>query len=122
MAEGFLRALSDGQLAATSAGLEVSIVDPLAVQVMAEEGIDISQRTSKPLSDFNPDNYNVVFSLCGCDVNLPPEWVLRDIFENWQLDDPTGKNIKTFQQVRDEVKARVIELIQTMSYIDHYQY
>jgi len=111
MAEGFARALGDGSVSATSSGLEISAVDPLAVQVMAEVGIDISQHTSKPLSDFNPEDYDAVISLCGCGVNLPSEWLLQEIFEDWQLDDPKGQSIETFRQVRDAVRERVVGLI-----------
>jgi glutathione/glutaredoxin type arsenate reductase len=82
---------------------------------MSEIGIDISNQKSKPLSDFNPEDYDAVISLCGCGANLPPEWVTRDIFEDWQLDDPEGKDIETFRRIREEVKQRVIKLIDTLS-------
>jgi arsenate reductase (thioredoxin) len=66
----FTRTLG-GDIEVNSAGLAQSAVDPITVQVMAEVGIDISNQTSKPLSDFNPEDYNAVISLCGCGVNLP---------------------------------------------------
>ena len=56
-----------------------------------------------------------MISLCGCGVNLPEEWVLRDVFEDWQLDDPVGKSIETFRCVRDEIKERVVKLIEFLS-------
>ncbi|MCS6814953.1 MAG: arsenate reductase, glutathione/glutaredoxin type [Cyanobacteria bacterium] len=111
MAEGFARALGADKVAVTSSGLEASYVDPVVVQVMSEVGIDISHQTSKPLSDFRPDDYDAVISLCGCGVNLPSEWVLREVFEDWQLDDPEGQDIETFRRVRDEVKDRVVTLL-----------
>lgn len=80
MAEGFARSLGKGAVTVASAGLEPSQVDPLTVEVMAEVGIDISNQTSKPLSDFNPQDYGAVISLCGCGVNLSPEWVTREVF------------------------------------------
>ncbi|MGK7877409.1 MAG: arsenate reductase, glutathione/glutaredoxin type [Xenococcaceae cyanobacterium] len=115
MAEGFARKLGDGNISVTSSGLEASRVHPTAVQVMDEIGIDISHQTSKPLSDFNPEDYDAVISLCGCGVNLPNEWVLREMFEDWQLDDPDGQPIETFHRVRDEIKERVGKLIETLS-------
>ncbi|AVH65613.1 arsenate reductase ArsC [Nostoc sp. 'Peltigera membranacea cyanobiont' N6] len=115
MAEGFTRILGEGKVAAASSGLAASEVDSLTVEVMAEIGIDISNQTSKPLSDFNADDYNAVISLCGCGVNLPEEWVLRDVFEDWQLDDPAGQSIETFRRVRDEVKERVVSLIKSLN-------
>ena len=111
MAEGFARTLGEGKVAVTSSGLEASEVNPTAVEVMSEIGIDISDQTSKPLSDFNPNDFNAVISLCGCGVNLPESWVLREVFQDWQLDDPAGEPIETFRRVRDEIKQRVVQLI-----------
>ena len=111
MAEGFARILGAGVIEVASSGLEASKVDPKAVEVMAEIGIDISNQASKPLSDFKADNYNAVISLCGCGVNLPEAWVLREIFQDWQLDDPEGEPIETFYRVRDEIKERVASLL-----------
>jgi glutathione/glutaredoxin type arsenate reductase len=115
MAEGFARCLGEGKIAVTSAGLKASQVDFITVQVMSEVGIDISNQTSKPLSDFYPEDYDAVISLCGCGVNLPEAWVLREVFEDWQLDDPEGQSRETFRRVRDEVKERVVKLIQNLS-------
>ena len=115
MAEGFARTLGAGKIEVSSSGLEASQVDPVTVQVMSEVGIDISSQTSKPLSDFQPKDYDAVISLCGCGVNLPQEWVLREVFQDWQLEDPEGQTIETFCRVRDEVKERVEKLIQSLS-------
>jgi glutathione/glutaredoxin type arsenate reductase len=115
MAEGFAKTLGAGKIAVSSSGLEKSEVDPIAIQVMSEIGIDISNQTSKPLSDFNSEDYDAVISLCGCGVNLPEAWVLREVFADWQLDDPEGESMDTFRRVRDEVKERVINLIADLS-------
>ncbi len=114
MAEGFARNLGGADIEAVSAGLEPGSVDPLTVQAMAEVGIDISQQTSQALSEFDPQDFDAVISLCGCGVSLPPEWVTRPIFEDWQLDDPSGHSLDTFQRVRGEVKERVEALVQTL--------
>ena len=115
MAEGFARTLGDGKIGVSSSGLASSQVDPITTEVMAEIGIDISSQSSKALSEFNPEDYDAVISLCGCGVNLPEDWVLRDIFEDWQLDDPEGHPIQKFREVREQVKERVEKLIQTMT-------
>ena len=81
---------------------------------MKEVGIDISNQTSKALSNFNPENFDVAISLCGCGVNLPPEWVTREVFEDWQLDDP-AEQPEIFPRVRDEIKARVTRLIESLT-------
>lgn len=111
MAEGFAKTLGAGKIAVTSSGLEASRVHPTAVEVMSDIGIDISDQTSKALSDFKAKDYDVVISLCGCGVNLPEEWLTREVFEDWQLDDPDGQPLETFHRVRDEIKERVKQLI-----------
>jgi len=113
MAEGFAKSLGAGKITVTSSGLESSQVNPIAIQVMQDVGIDISQQTSNPLSDFQPTDFDVVISLCGCGVNLPPEWVTRSVFEDWQLDDP-AEQPEIFPRIRDEVKERVEKLVRSM--------
>ncbi|MFN5514714.1 MAG: arsenate reductase, glutathione/glutaredoxin type [Cyanobacteriota bacterium] len=110
MAEGFAKTLGAGKISVTSSGLEASQVRPEAIAAMKDIGIDISDQTSKALADFNSEDYDIVISLCGCGVNLPPEWLIRDIFEDWQLDDP-AEAPEIFPRVRDEVKAKVEELL-----------
>jgi arsenate reductase (thioredoxin) len=115
MAEGFARTLGEGKIAVTSSGLEASRVHPTAIQVMDEIGIDITNQTSDPLSNFQAEDYDAVISLCGCGVNLPEDWVMQEVFEDWQLDDPDGQPLETFHRVRDEIKARVQQLIDALS-------
>lgn len=115
MAEGFARHLGEGKISVTSSGLEASEVNSTAVKVMSEIGIDISSQTSKALSDFQPQDYDIVISLCGCGVNLPEAWVLREVFQDWQLDDPADQPIETFHRVRDEIKERVETLIDSVA-------
>ncbi|MEM1279489.1 MAG: arsenate reductase, glutathione/glutaredoxin type, partial [Cyanobacteria bacterium P01_H01_bin.152] len=88
MAEGLAKALGRGKIAVTSSGLEASSVRPEAIATMNDIGIDISDQTSNALSEFQPEDFDAVISLCGCGVNLPPEWLTREYFDDWQLDDP----------------------------------
>jgi arsenate reductase len=113
MAEGFARTMGQDVITVTSSGLEKSQVRPEAIATMNEIGIDISAQTSNALSEFQPEDFDVVISLCGCGVNLPPEWVTREIFEDWQLDDP-AEQPEIFPRVRDEIKQRTKELIQRL--------
>ena len=113
MAEGFARQLGGDQIIVTSSGLEASIVRPEAIVTMAEIGIDIGQQTSKALSDFNPEDFDIVISLCGCGVNLPEVWLIREKFEDWQLDDP-AEQPEIFPRVRDEIRQRVKRLIDSL--------
>jgi arsenate reductase (thioredoxin) len=116
MAEGFAKTLGEGKISVTSSGLEASQVHPTAIEVMSEIGIDITNQTSKSLNDFQPEDYDAVISLCGCGVNLPEAWILRDIFEDWQLEDPDGKSLETFRRVRDEIKEKVNKLVAAIAY------
>lgn len=112
IAEGFAKHLGVGSIQVTSAGLEVGEVHSEAVATMNEVGVDIRRQTAKALSDFNPEDFDVVIALCGGD-ELPPAWTKRERFEDWQLDDPTGQP-ELFPQVRDEIRLRVIRLIESI--------
>ncbi|MBD2451341.1 arsenate reductase, glutathione/glutaredoxin type [Nostoc sp. FACHB-152] len=114
MAEGFAKTLGQGKIEVISSGLEASVVRPEAIAAMKEIGIDITDQTSKPLSDFKAEDFDVVISLCGCGVNLPPEWVVREVFEDWQLDDP-AEQPEIFPRVRDEIQERVTGLIKLLT-------
>lgn len=113
MAEGFAKHLGNGKIEVTSSGLEASQVRPEAIATMKEAGVDISNQTSKALSDFKPEDFDVVISLCGCGVNLPSEWLTREAFDDWQLDDP-AEQPEIFPRVRDEVRERVVRLIESL--------
>jgi arsenate reductase (thioredoxin) len=113
MAEGFARHLGAGKIEVTSSGLEASTVRPEAIATMQAAGIDITSQTSKALSEFKAEDFDVVISLCGCGVNLPPEWVTRAVFQDWQLDDP-AEQPEIFPRVRDEVRDRVIKLVESV--------
>lgn len=114
MAEGFARTLGADVIEVASSGLESSRVHPTAVRAMAEVGVDIASQTSKPLSDFSAEDFDVVISLCGCGVNLPEAWLVRDVFEDWQLEDPDGKDYEVFQSVREEIRERVGVLVESL--------
>lgn len=114
MAEGFAKTFGAGKIAVTSSGLEASQVRPEAIAAMQDVGIDISDQTSNALSEFNPADFDAVISLCGCGVSLPPEWLARDVFEDWQLDDP-AEQPEIFPRVRDEIRERVLGLLDTLA-------
>ncbi|MGF1497295.1 MAG: arsenate reductase, glutathione/glutaredoxin type [Elainellaceae cyanobacterium] len=113
MAEGFARAMGQGKVAVASAGLQASQIHPGAIAAMNDVGIDISNQTSKPLSDFSPEDFDAVISLCGCRVNLPSQWLVSDIFEDWQLADP-AEDSDLFVPIRDQIRENVARLLQTL--------
>jgi arsenate reductase len=113
MAEGFARALGRGRVEAFSAGTEPRGLNPHAVAVMAEAGIDISRQASKPFSLEVAEGMDVVVTVCGdaeerCPV-LPPG-VKR---LHWPLPDParaagSPEEVReVFRRSRDEIARRV---------------
>jgi arsenate reductase (thioredoxin) len=110
MADAFANKYGVGKITVTSSGLEKSQVNPGAIAAMDAIGMDIRNQTSNALSEFRPEDFDVVISLCGCGVNLPPDWTKRELFEDWQLEDPAEKP-ELFPEVRDEVERRVKDLI-----------
>lgn len=112
IAEGFAKHLGVGSIQVSSAGREAGEVCPEAIAVMNEAGVDISRQTAKVLSDFKPEDFDVVIALCSGDA-LPPAWTKRERFEDWQIDDPTVQP-ERFPQVRDEIPLRVVRLIESI--------
>ena len=109
MAAGYLTALADGRIEVRSAGsMPGNQVNPVAIQAMAEEGIDISTHTPKVLTTESVQASDVVITM-GCGDACPIFPGKR--YEDWELEDPAGKGIDTVRRVRDDIKARVQTLI-----------
>ena len=110
IAEGFAKQLGDGKVEVVSSGLEAGQIRPEAIATMQDIGIDITNQTSKALKEFKPEDFDIVISLCGSRLKLPPEWTKREVFEDWQMDDPAAQP-EIFPRVRDEIRVRVNRLI-----------
>ena len=109
MAAGYLTALAGGQIEVRSAGsMPGDQVNPVAIQAMAEEGIDISTQTPKILTTESVQASDVVITM-GCGDACPIFPGKR--YEDWELEDPAGKGIDTVRRVRDDIRARVETLI-----------
>ncbi len=113
MAEGFFNECSTGEVKAVSAGTRPALeVNPIAVAVMKEVGIDISGQTPKALSEEGIASAGRIFTMgCydACPTNLPREKTV-----DWQIEDPSGKSIEKFREVRDIIKEKVEGLIDEM--------
>lgn len=118
MAEGFAKKILGSDWQVESAGIEKHGLNPLAVQVMAEKGIDISKQTSKLIDMDYLMHADLVVTLCGdardrCPVTPPSVRKLH-----WPLQDPaqaTGDKeavLNVFREVRDEIQERIIQLYQ----------
>lgn len=109
MAEGFARKLSAGALEPASAGSRPSgVVNPKAIASMAEIGADISTHDSKSLDDAEGANWDYVITM-GCGDACPN--VQSTHREDWDLPDPKAMAPEEFARVRDEIGARVRDLI-----------
>ena len=111
MAEAFFNHLAKGDLHASSAGTKPSnIVDPTIIKVMLEVGIDISKKKPKALTLEMIEQADLMITMgCGADVGCPARYVKT---EDWQLEDPTGRALEQVRAIRDDIKARVIRLIE----------
>lgn len=113
MAEGFLRALAGDRFEAGSAGTEKTAVNPLAIRVMAERGIDIGAHSSKRYEDVAPPAWDYLITVCDDAAERCP--VVPGSVErlHWSFADPsraTGseeQRLAVFRRVRDEIQARV---------------
>jgi arsenate reductase len=115
LAEGFLRAAAGNHFEVASAGSKpAGYVHPLAIQVMQEVGIDISQHRSKHLSEFLDRNVETVITVCGNADQACPMFPGQVNRYHWGFDDPahaTGSDeekLAVFRRVRDEIR-RVFE-------------
>jgi len=109
MAAGYLEALAGGRVEVLSAGSEPKdSVNPVAVEVMREEGIDIAANAPKLLTVDAVKESDVVITM-GCGDACPIFPGKR--YEDWQLDDPAGQDAATVRRIRDDIRARVETLM-----------
>jgi len=109
MAAALLNQQAGGRVVVRSAGSEpASSLNPRVVETMQEVGIDISQEFPKPLTDDSVRSADVVITM-GCGDACPIYPGKR--YEDWDLEDPAGKDIETVRRIRDEIDARVRKLV-----------
>jgi arsenate reductase (thioredoxin) len=109
MAAGWLTHLAQGRVAVRSAGsAPADQLNPVAVEVMHEVGIDITREQPKILSTDAVSEADVVVTM-GCGDTCP--YYPGKRYEDWTLTDPAGQPIEVVRRVRDEIKARVTALV-----------
>ena len=117
MAEGFLNHLGAGRFEARSAGTEPSVLSPLAVQAMAEEGIDISGQHAKSIDAFLQEPFDYVITVCDDANETCPVFHNARHRLHWSLPDPSRvegtreERLSVFRAVRDAIRARVEEFL-----------
>ncbi len=117
MAEGFLRALGGDSYDVVSAGAEETPLDPEAVAVMREVGIDISGQQTKAVNRFLGRRFSYVVTLCDrdkektCPIFPGAIWRLQ-----WDLEDPSQvrsreERREALRRIRDEIQQRVLDFV-----------
>lgn len=113
MAAGLLAQLAGDRIEVRSAGTQpAERINPMAVQAMAEIGIDITAAAPRILTDSAVETSDVVITM-GCGDTCPyfPGVSYRD----WMLDDPAGQPIDAVRRIRDEIAGRVRDLVEELT-------
>ncbi|ROS73074.1 arsenate reductase ArsC [Cellulomonas sp. PhB143] len=112
MAAGFLRALSGGAVEVRSAGsTPADRINPVAVEAMAEVGVDIIAEQPKVLTTEAVQASDVVITM-GCGDACPIFPGKR--YEDWELDDPAGRGLDDVRPIRDEIERRIRDLLASL--------
>jgi protein-tyrosine-phosphatase len=113
MATALLDRVAEGSVRVRSAGSEpADRINPVVVEAMEEIGLDISRELPKPITDEAVRAADVVVTM-GCGDACPIYPGKR--YEDWELEDPTGKDLETVRRIRDEIAGRVNALLAELS-------
>jgi arsenate reductase len=109
MAAALTKALGDGRVDVWSAGSEpAEQINPVAVRVMGEIGLDLSDEFPKPMTDEVVRAADVVITM-GCGDSCPIYPGKR--YEDWEVEDPAGQSPEKVRAIRDDIRARVERLV-----------
>jgi arsenate reductase len=112
MAAALLDARSGGLVHVRSAGsAPAGCINAVVVEAMNEVGIDISKEFPKPMTDEVVRAADVVITM-GCGDACPIYPGKR--YEDWQVEDPAGKDLATVRTIRDDIEARVLRLVEQL--------
>jgi len=122
IAEGIANHLYSDTIEARSGGSRPSSVHPLAIQVMAEIGVDISHQRNKSVAEFVDERFDYVISLCGdhSQGTCPVFAGETHTSLNWSLPDPAEANgtheerLRVFREVRDHIRTRIEAFVREM--------
>src|SRR5579859_973584 len=113
MAAGLLNHLAQGRIQVRSAGSEpTNQLNPAVVEAMREIGVDVSREFPKPLTGAMVKAADVVITM-GCGDACPIYPGKR--YEDWELEDPAGKDLETVRHIRDDIAGRVRALLQQLN-------
>lgn len=111
MAEAFAKHYGKNRIEVMSAGTKpAERVNPLAIQVMKEKGIDISKNKPKAIDYRDIEDADMIITMgCGAEGFCPASFLERVL--EWGIEDPKGKTIEEVRKIRDEIERRVKRLI-----------
>lgn len=124
MAEGWCRHLQGDKYKVYSAGIETHGLNPNAVKVMAESGVDISNHTSQLVDEFTQIHFNIVVTVCGHADEHCPLFTNADKVIHVGFDDPpalakTAKDateaLNHYRRVRDQIKKFITNIPESLS-------
>ena len=117
IAEGFLRHMAGDKFQVYSAGVKPTQINPLAIKVMAEVGVDISEHRSKSAMEFIGQEFDYVVTVCDNAKQTCPVFPGHYEKLHWSLDDPAEAEgseedkLKVFRKIREEIKDNVLVFI-----------
>jgi len=115
MAEAFFKKYAGDSFDVTSAGtIPSSQLNPIVVQVMNEVGIDLMQQSPKLLSDNMIDDSAKTINMGCMDKESCPALFVKDVLD-WNIEDPKGKSIDEVREIRDEIKSKVLQFIDSLN-------
>ena len=120
MAEGLLHHLRSDRFDVSSAGTHPSTVNPLAIAVMRERGIDISGHWSKSLTEFLDQSFDYVITVCDDAAEACPVFPGPACRIHWSFRDPaaaTGteaERLATFRLVRDAIERKLTDWVSSV--------
>ena len=113
IAEGFFRKYAPKDYETISAGtVPTSQINPIAVEVMKEVGVDISNQKPKDLTEDMMRNSAIIVNMGCMDDKYCPALFLPKVID-WGIEDPTDKPIEKVREIRDEIEKRVLEIIES---------
>ena len=115
MAEGFFRRYSPEEYEPLSAGtIPASSINPVAIEVMREVGIDISKQRLKILTEDMKKKSTLLVNMGCVEKESCPTLFIHDVID-WKIEDPKGKPIEKVREIRDVIESRVRELVSNIS-------
>lgn len=117
MAEGWIRHDLGDRVEAFSAGTHPCFVHPLAIQVMAEAGVDLSNHRSKSLSEFLGQSFDLVITVCDSAREACPRFPGATLTIHEPIPDPVafvgpeGEAEEKFREARDHIRATLVPLV-----------